>query len=608
VNTGEKMLKFLITKFKKDSYKNCFSLLFFVLYFLYLLIKINPELYYQYQIPVFFTNLNFLKYYLAYPGGLTEYIGLFLSQFYYYPVVGALIPTAIAILLTKSFGKILEIPKKGLLVVQFVPVALLLLLHNFYKHPLQIDISLLFPVLFFQLYKKIYPSRIVLRIIIFFLLSLILYYITAALFYLFILLCIVYDVLFKRSYIINAFYLIFGYIIPYLACKYVFIVNHKDAYYYLLKYEKVYNWEYLPIATFLSIPVIFISINIINRFYNKKQKKQVTRTSNLIDNLKYVLPMVVLYTATGYLLLYSFDERLKSIQEIEYFARNYEWDMIRKTVSPELMNDKRIMFQLNRALYHLGRLPYEMFIYTQFARAEGLFISDEVGIILPLQKSELNYELGHLNEAQHWACEALAISGFNPWNIQMLAKISLLKGEYKLTYKCLKILGNTILYKDWAEHYKEYLKNKSSLVNDKELFDLKNSFPKSDFIVNTKSPVPDLITLLKENKHNKMAFEYLMGYYLLNKQLDKFVENFEKIADFNYPSIPRHYEEALLIYISKTEGKDINLGGYNLNNQTIKEFNDITLLIQSYGNDRKAAFNSVIAKYGKTYWAYFLYY
>jgi hypothetical protein len=602
------MLKFLITKFKKDSYKNCFSLLFFLLYFLYLLIKINPELYYQYQIPVFFTGMDFLKYYLAYPGGLTEYMGLFLSQFYYYPVVGALIPTAIAFLLTKSFEKILEIPKKGLLVLQFIPAALLLLLHNFYKHPLQIDISLLFPVLFFQLYKQIYPSRVVLRIIIFFVLSLFLYYITAALFFLFILLCIVYDVLFKRSYIINAFYLIFGYIIPYLAYKYVFIVSYKNAYYYLLKYEKIYNWEYMPLAAFLSVPLIFISINIINRVIPKKQEKHAIKTSVLISNLKYSLPMAVLYAATGFLLLNSFDGRLKYILEIDFFARNGKWEMIQTNVRPELMNDIRVAFQLNRALYHLGRLPYDMFTYTQFARAEGLFISDELGVILPLQKSELNFELGHLNEAQHWACEALAISGFNPWNIQMLAKISLIKGEYKLVYKCLKMLGNTILYKDWAGHYMRYLKDKSWLNNDEELFDLKNSFPKSDFIVNTKSPVPDLISLLKENKHNKMAFEYLMGYYLLNKQLDKFVENFEKIADFNYPSIPRHYEEALLIYISKTEGKDIKLGGYNLNNQTIEEFNDITLLIQSFGNDKKAAFNSVIAKYGKTYWAYFLYY
>ena len=57
-----------------------------------------------------------------------------------------------------------------------------------------------------------------------------------------------------------------------------------------------------------------------------------------------------------------------------------------------------------------------------------------------------------------------------------------------------------------------------------------------------------LLGLLAGNPRNKMAFEYLMAYYLQTKQLFKLVQNLRRLDDFDYPATPVYLEEAVLIF------------------------------------------------------------
>ena len=61
-----------------------------------------------------------------------------------------------------------------------------------------------------------------------------------------------------------------------------------------------------------------------------------------------------------------------------------------------------------------------------------------------------------------------------------------------------------------------------------------------------------LLRLLKRNRHNRMAFEYLMAHYLLTDKLEKLVANLYRFGDFDYPQLPRHCQEALIIYQETT--------------------------------------------------------
>ncbi|RKY09696.1 MAG: hypothetical protein DRP66_01520 [Planctomycetota bacterium] len=60
-----------------------------------------------------------------------------------------------------------------------------------------------------------------------------------------------------------------------------------------------------------------------------------------------------------------------------------------------------------------------------------------------------------------------------------------------------------------------------------------------------------LLDLLEANPNNPMVPEYLMVVYLLAHNLDKLAANLHRLDDVGYDHIPRHWEEAILVYGSR---------------------------------------------------------
>jgi DNA-binding SARP family transcriptional activator len=66
-----------------------------------------------------------------------------------------------------------------------------------------------------------------------------------------------------------------------------------------------------------------------------------------------------------------------------------------------------------------------------------------------------------------------------------------------------------------------------------------------------------LLELLDRNPKNRMAFEYLMAYYMVSKRLDDLCRHLERVKQFGYRETPRLYEEALLARaLDKQDGSE----------------------------------------------------
>jgi len=83
-----------------------------------------------------------------------------------------------------------------------------------------------------------------------------------------------------------------------------------------------------------------------------------------------------------------------------------------------------------------------------------------------------------------------------------------------------------------------------------------------------------------------MAFEYLMGYYLMTRQVDKVVENLGRLDDFGYPEIPVHYEEAIFLHAFNT-GDDIELGWRSVRPDTRQRFEAFARLMSDANQPRQ---------------------
>jgi hypothetical protein len=104
-----------------------------------------------------------------------------------------------------------------------------------------------------------------------------------------------------------------------------------------------------------------------------------------------------------------------------------------------------------------------------------------------------------------------------------------------------------------------------------------------------------------------MAFEYLMAHYLLTKQLGKFVGNLHRLDDFGYDSIPRHYQEAISLYIGITQ-KGIDLGGRGLNTEIVNQYKQINKIVADPNNsDLENLRRKLAPKFGRTYFFYFVF-
>jgi hypothetical protein len=73
-----------------------------------------------------------------------------------------------------------------------------------------------------------------------------------------------------------------------------------------------------------------------------------------------------------------------------------------------------------------------------------------------------------------------------------------------------------------------------------------------------------------------MAFEYLMAWYLVTAQLDKFILQLYRLDDFGYSRIPTHYEEAMLLY-RELRAKEVTLKGRTISEETLER-------ARSFGN------------------------
>jgi hypothetical protein len=87
----------------------------------------------------------------------------------------------------------------------------------------------------------------------------------------------------------------------------------------------------------------------------------------------------------------------------------------------------------------------------------------------------------------------------------------------------------------------------------------------------------------------------------------RFVKNLYRLNYFDYPKIPRHFEEAILIYNQLAGAKGIVLPGREISEKTIRKFDDFNRILAKHNKNKEAA-RGELNKYRDTYWFYGLYY
>ena len=257
-----------------------------------------------------------------------------------------------------------------------------------------------------------------------------------------------------------------------------------------------------------------------------------------------------------------------------------------------------------------GRLPYDMFSYPQLGKAPTLTLFDRDFCAkhrqAHLRRAELLFELGRINEAEHMAHEAWEYFGDRPGIFRRIVLVNILKERYDAAHTYLNLLSTMLFERDWAAYYLRALDDNLILSSDPVLQWGRAVMLQSDFVGTTAFGFEDamLTRLLRDHRHNKMAFEYLMAHYLLADEPAKVVANLGGLDAFNYPDIPRHYEEAALAYMAESGVANINLFGRTIRPETLERFRRFESLRVQYGQDLGRLWDATVAEFGNTFWFY----
>jgi len=592
--------------FKKNDIKWIgVEIIFFLALFLYVWLRINPVLYNQRQDPVFLLEYRFFEGFLGYPGGLADYVAAFLAQFFYYPLVGALVITVITWGVSRVTAMQIKLlrPVYKVHFIHYFPAILLLIFHSHYKHPLAVSVSLFVTLLFVLLYMWIGRS-VYLRIFFYLGLGLVLYYGAGGPFLIFALLCAVYEGLYLKRPVLSLVYILVACAIPYLAEQYFFPINTQMAYLYLLPFQESYR---PPFTLYLWI-LFYLILYIINYPFFAERLAFLDRLKLRTTWLHFGFQSILLFMVAGFGAIYSFEQENHLLLQVDYYARWGKWAELLRYVQRHPSPLIPVNFQTNRALYHTGQLLENMFSFPQVNATAGLILPRKFSESAPLQESDFCYDFGSINEARHWAYEALGTDGETSWILKRLITVNFVCGDLRAAERCLNVLDKTLFGNSWSRDFRKILENPSLAVNDETVNHGLSRLVQHDFVVSNDHPTSELDSLLKVNPKNKMVFEYRIARELLACRLAGLLKHLELFNNFGYRHIPRHVEEAIIGMVVLSKQHEIPPLFHYIRPQTLQRYQEFTQVLEKYGGNKKTAQPELWQRFGNTYWYYMFYY
>ena len=579
--------------------------------FIYFWKWIDPTLIDFEQQPIFLFNLKFLNDYLVLPGGISEYLSLFISQFFHSSILGTFIIILILYLIILLTRRLLSIflPTDIVFVLQFLPLFFLTHLHSQYSHTLRPDIIIIISILLTLAYNYFINKGALFRISIFTLCSIFLAFLFGGIsLILFSLLVVLLEIKNRKNKYIQIIIVcvVISSMLPFLIGLHTPYMNVEKTFFDMFLPGRNYQPYITLYALFLFYPVVILTgiivsgiARVINLFNETNREKTLVTTI-----IQTVIPVVLLLVT----LRFSYNKNDKAFIELDYFAEQEDWQSVLETGEILSHENRLVLFQLNRALYHSDRLTGDLFSYNQTWGQDGLILTRYYNSKILMPISDYYYDLGYIKESLHWAYEALTKYELEPIVLKRIALSNLILGEYKISEKFLTILSKSVIHRKWANKYLNYINNKDLIKADSVIQEKRDLMPKNDYYANNNEPEINLFNLLRENPKNKMAFEYFITISLLRHDIGNVIKNLHYLSELNYSKIPKHIEEAILVYMLFQNGENIQLKPYQISRLTAENFNRYNnILYNKHKNNLKPAQHDLSKYFSNTFW-YYLHY
>ena len=440
------------------------TLIFGVAVLLFFGLAYPHHLHYQEQFQLFLFDSTYVWDIVRLPGGVTDLLGRFSTQFFLYAWVGALI---IAVLLSAVQLLTLRLMSEGWIYgLSFVP-AFLLWLFLLDENALMGGVWAVLLTLLALWGYALLPKGWIGRIVIFVTIPIIYWMVGPA---------------------------------------------WTGSHYH--RYPTVTPW--LLYAAWLSAFVIPLLVFVFRKRISASKSLAVTACS---FTLVFAIMASVIWKNANF--------KAEKVMQYDFMARHQQWNRILETANTEKPNNQIGVTVQNLALAMHGVLIDQLFNYNQNGIA-GLLPDVQSDATSPLPTAEAFYQLGMISVAQRTVFEAQeAILDFQKSGrcYKRLAQTNLILGNDKVARKYLTALQKTLFYSEWADETLPLLGDEEAISSHPEYGRLRRMAYAQDYYFSDHVTSEMLRDLYLHNTDNGLAYQYLVAYYMLTGDRDGY-QNF----------------------------------------------------------------------------------
>lgn len=566
------------------SWKPLLSLLFGVAVVIFWSVPYMSGLCFQEQYQMFLFDTGYFLERIVLPGGLADYISEFLVQFYYMPVLGG---TIIALLLMSiqaiSWGLMKQYGMKAVFpgyLLSFVPSIVLWCAMGDQNLLLSFVVALSGALLIGWIHNR-FHNRLV-KVVFELVSTALVYWFLGPVVFLYAALMIG-DTLMKgkqNGHILSS--------LGYSACLLILTVawvllTTQSLQYPLYRIFSGLNYYRYP-GTVSPLPlgvmiwtVVVVSFGMVPDGHAWIKKLQ---QSKVVMVLAYVLVIV----ASWFGIKASFDEMTYDLIDYDFLVRTEQWDKIIEKAEKKPATTPLGVSCVNLALSQKGQLADRLFEFYQNG-GEGLFPTFTRDMISPVSTAEIFFRLGMVNDAERYMFEAQeAIPNYRKSArlTRRIIECEIINGNYQVAAKLLRRLQKTLFYSNWANQTMALLGNEKA-INQHPIYGKLRKYreKKQDFLFSDREMDQMLGLLFLNDNHNKMAYEYLVCYELLQRDMEKFMQYYPLGRFVDYDHIPRSFQEILIGNWMKTHS-DPRTIPYSVDAQNVNNtLNFIQLYMQN---------------------------
>ena len=216
--------------------------------------------------------------------------------------------------------------------------------------------------------------------------------------------------------------------------------------------------------------------------------------------------------------------KAEKVMQYDFMASHQQWNRIIETANKEKPNNQIGVTVQNLALAMRGVLLDQMQNYNQNGIA-GLLPDVQSDATSPMPTAEAFYQLGMINVAQRTVFEAQeAILDFQKSGrcYKRLAQTNLINGNYEVARKYLMALQKTLFYREWANETLPLLGDEEAIAKHPEYGRLRKWAYKDNFFFSDHVTPEMLESLYSGCTDNSMAYQYLMAYYMLTGDRERY--------------------------------------------------------------------------------------